>query len=143
MRPCREPRGGGLVKTRAMVSDSHPDFGLMTQMDTAGHRRFSGTLLRLGLRTNSHDLGFPSLPRSRWVTGAGPMTANRTKVKIAGAYVCLPQSERGEDRPTRLDRNHGLGAEMCRGIRFYSCKCLLMGDPFLSSSLRSLMTKVA
>ena len=131
MRPCREPRGGGLVKTRATVSDSQPDNGRTTQMDTAGYRRFSGTRLRQGLRTNSRCSRFPSLPRSRWVTGAGPMTANLTKEKIPGAYTFLPQSDGGEVRPTRLGRNHGLGAEMRREIRFYSCKCLLMGDPFL------------
>jgi hypothetical protein len=132
MRPCREPRRGGLVKTRAIVSDSQPECGSIMQMDTAGYRRFSGTQLRLGLRMNFHYVGFPSLPRSRWVTGAGPMTANLADVKIPGAYASLTQNEGGEDRPARLGWDHVLGAEMCRWIRFYSCKYLLMGDPILT-----------
>ncbi len=125
MRPCREPKGSGLVITGAIVSDSQPKLGLMMQMDTAGYRRFSGTQMRQGLRVHSLYSSFPSPPKSIWVTDAGPITANLTKEKITGAYASLPLNDGGEDRPTRLDRNHDLGAEMCREIRFYSCKSLL------------------
>ena len=126
IRPCREPKGSGLVKSRAIASDSQPDQGLMMQMDTAGYQRFSGTRLRQGRRMNSHHVGFPSLPRSKWVSGAGPMTPNLAEEKIPGAFSCLPQNDGGEDRPTRLGRNHGLGAEMGCLVHFYSCKRLLM-----------------
>ena len=126
MRPCREPRRGGLVKSRAIVSDSQPDHGLMMQMDTAGYQRFSGTRLRQGRRMNSHHMEFPSLPRSRWVSGAGPMTANLAKEKIP-VRICVFLQDSGERRPTRLGRNHGVGtvSEMYRWIRFYFCKCRL------------------
>ena len=77
MRPCREPRGSGFVITRTTVSDNRPK-GLM-QMDTARYRRFSGAQLRQGRRMYSHSLRFPSLPRSRWVTEAGPLTHTRKK----------------------------------------------------------------
>lgn len=111
MRPCREPRGVGLVKTRAIVSDSQPGFGPMTQMDTAGYRRFSGTRLRQGLRMNSHYSRFPSLPKSIWVTGAGLMTANLAKKKIPARVLVFLRNNGGVDRPTRLGESHGLGAD--------------------------------
>ena len=80
MRPCREPKGSGIVRTRTKVSDNQLPEELK-QMDMARYRRFSGALRRHGPKGSFRIMGSPSLPRSRWVTGAGPTTPPVTEGK--------------------------------------------------------------
>ena len=84
MRPCREPRGSGLVKTRATVSDK-VSIWIPTQMDTAGNRGFSGTRKRQGQRGRAPLGGPPLAPRSKWVTGAGLKSPAKKKRKLGRA----------------------------------------------------------
>ena len=74
MRPCREPKRFGFVKTKARVSEKvtlrlprEPK-----QIDTAGNRGFSGTQVRQGQEASSRNFGSLLMPRSRCVAGAGP-----------------------------------------------------------------------
>ena len=78
MRPCREPKGSGFVKTKATVSDSALT-GVPMQMDTARNRRFSGTQMRQGPKGELLHQGLPLTLRSGWVTGAESRSATETK----------------------------------------------------------------
>ena len=72
MRPCREPKGSGVVNTITIISDMA--FSLKRimpmQMDAAGNQWFSGTQMRLGQKAFLFEK-LPSMSRSKWVTGAG------------------------------------------------------------------------
>lgn len=65
------------------------------QMGTVGNRGFSGTRLRLGQETRSRR-DSSSMPRSRWVTGAG--LKYPAKKRIPGRAVSPHKATGGNDR---------------------------------------------
>lgn len=90
-------KGSGLVKARATFSDTAllRTTDAPMQMDTVRNRRFSGTRLRQGQEANSRLSGSLLMPRTRWVTGAGPLYHARKKRKRGCASKRHPNASRG------------------------------------------------
>ncbi len=103
MRPCREPKRSGFVKTKAIVSEKvilrlprEPK-----QIDTAGNRGFSGTQMRQGQEASSWNSGSLLTPRSRWVAGAGPL--DRAHEKRNPGRATEDAARRRKERRAEID----------------------------------------
>ncbi len=90
-------KGSGLVRARATFLEKAlvRTTDAPMQMDTAGNRRFSGTRLRQGHKANSQVSEFLFMPRTRWVTGAGPKYHAQKKRKRGCASKRRPNAKRG------------------------------------------------
>ena len=84
MRPCREPRGSGLVKTRATVSDK----ATIWEAAADGHGREPRVFWDADASRADRGGpvgGHPLIPRTKWVTGAGLKSPAKKKRRLGRA----------------------------------------------------------